>query len=754
MKGYWYIPALSVVCSGLTIVFDSILFFVVLVCWLSYLYKSRRLEKLVILISLASYLFFLLYIPPIQLLNINHAPQEMNLIGEIISPISLSETLLRFDIQEVETKHKIRVSVFSPNNSHSALTTIQSGAMCNFQGEITIPDGSGNPGQFDYQKYLASMGIYYEMISTLDEITCSEENKINWIYQVRGLIKGHISEQISLVTSGWINALVLGDDSQIDDQTTELFQRWGLSHLLAISGLHIGLVVGLLYLSTVRIGLFTKEKAQLLILMFLPVYAVLAGGAPSVWRASLMVIIVILIQKLKVKLTVTDIISITCLALIMADPYIIYQIGFQLSFIVTFGIILSKQWLLEGNLLTQMLKLSFISQFMIMPLQFLYFYHLNPLSVLLNVIVVPYFTFFVIPLMFVLVIIAPLRFIQEPLDILFSVIHENIFVGFIEIVDQIAYFPWYTGSFPLLTIIIYYALLIAMMGMIQNGRLRQAFIYGISITLLLLILVIRPYLSSYGSVTMLDIGQGDAIVIELPFRKGVFLVDAGAKVGFGEQELSDANYRRIIKPFLQYKGIQKIDAIFISHEDGDHAGSVHHILEDFFVENIVVSEYFQLDEDLLHANTKSKLIRVKAGQTLDIKGKRFTILSPRVDKKGSNENSLVFLSEFGKQNWLFTGDIDKETERQILQTFPELNIDILKVAHHGSNTSSDSLFISKTQPNYALISVGKNNRYGHPSTDVLELLKKQKVKTLRTDESGAITYRFTKNSGTFYLFKP
>nr|WP_081472409.1 DNA internalization-related competence protein ComEC/Rec2 [Ornithinibacillus scapharcae] len=678
--------------------------------------------------------------------------QSITIQGKVVSSIHSTETLLHFDFQTEEPYGLIRVHYFQPNPHEMRNNTIQYGAICELNGELRVPEGSSNPGQFNYNKYLASHGISYEMIiSSMDDINCQDEGILNSIYKLREHMKKLLTNKFSEESSAWILALVVGDDRNIPEETIELFQRWGLSHILAISGLHIGLVVGILYFISIKLNIVTRENAQYLVIFALPVYALLAGGEPSVWRASLMILLVIILQKFKQKFSISDVISITFLGLLLVNPYYMYHVGFQLSFIVSFGIILSQKWLLQGNSIwLQMIKLSFISQLIIIPLQVIYFFNVNPLSILLNVLVVPYFTFFVIPMMFFLLAILPIRQLAESLDSLFRFVHHDVFLPMLEWLDHYVYFPWFTSYFPTIIIVVYYALLIAMMYNLHLTRSLRAFSYGVILTLLLIGLVTRPYLSPYGTVTMLDIGQGDAIVIELPFRRGVFLVDAGAGFSYEDMEPSDSIYQRIIKPFLHSRGIGEIDAIVISHEDIDHAGSVPFILEDFKVGAIIVSKYYEFNPELLEKLAGIELIRVASGDELRINEKMFTFLSPGVDRKGSNENSLVFHMKLGDKDWLFTGDTDMEAEKAILTNYSELQVDVLKVAHHGSNTSSNSLFITSINPRYALISVGKNNRYGHPSNEVLSLFEAEGIQVLRTDQSGAIMYRYTEDSGTFY----
>jgi competence protein ComEC len=759
MKGYWHLPAISVVCSLFTVLYYSVVFFLVLLLWLLVIYRTKRLGKIPLLLSLAIYLFFSFYFPAIENIHSANEPTKMSISGQIIGSVTHSDKVTQFNFRDEKTLQMIKVSYFHQEpEDHSILNSLQPGASCQMTGDLSIPDGGTNPGQFNYQNYLATSGIQYEMkIASSKDMICHATSSKSFLFSFRETLKKYILQLYSSETGSWISALVLGDDSHISEAITELFQDWGLSHILAISGLHIGLVVGLFYFLTIKLNVLTKEKAQLLIIIFLPLYAVLAGGEPSVWRATLMVIIVIILQKVHIRLSTTDIISVTFLLLLLADKYLIYHVGFQFSFLVSFGIILSRKWIGQSKyVFFQLLRLSFVSQMIIVPLQIIYFYSFNPLSILLNVIVVPYFSLFVIPCMFLLFVIAPIHILAKPLEWFFTIVHQYVFLTPLEFFHNVAYFPWWSGFLPPLIIILYYGLFLMMMYYMEKGIQVRGFICGVFVTLVLLFSMLRPYLSPFGTVTVLDIGQGDAIVIELPFRKGVLIVDAGAGFSFNQTEPSKSNYSRIIKPFLRYKGIQKIDGIVISHEDTDHAGSVNYIVDDFEVKEIIISTFYQLEEELKNdwLQRGVSILRIQAGDFFDLKGKRFTILSPGVDKKGTNENSLVMLTELGNKSWLFTGDIDQEVEREIIRNYPNLMVDVLKIAHHGSKTSTDPSFITELNPTYALISVGKHNRYGHPSSEVISILEDNYIHVFRTDEQGAIIYQFSKDTGTFYPFKP
>src|SRR5699024_9133843 len=226
---------------------------------------------------------------------------------------------------------------------------IKYGATCEIKGTVKHPDRSRNPGQFNFQNYLSSKGISYQLIvDSLEDIECEGSSVFNKFFSIRQVILDQVILQLSPEAAAWVSALVLGDQSLLDDDIVDVFQRWSLSHILAISGLHVGIIVALIYMLCVKLNIVTKETGEWLIICFLPLYALIAGGEPSVLRASIMVLFFLIFNKVKSNNSITDTISIVFLLLIVAHPYVVYHIGFQLSFLVTFGLILSKKWLVQS----------------------------------------------------------------------------------------------------------------------------------------------------------------------------------------------------------------------------------------------------------------------------------------------------------------------------------------------------------------------------------------------------------------------
>src|SRR5699024_10207635 len=548
-KNYWYIIAFSVVIAILSIQLDHLYLSIIFFLWLLFLFYQKKFSPTLLFLCVIVFIFYYHYIPSVNEVASTIDPkieQQTTFHGKVISSVKETDTKIEFSFKDLQSDTKLLAVYFIddsvsvlPNASH-----ISSGSHCNISGSLSKPEPASNPHQFDYRTYLLQQGIVYQLyIDDVSDITCEPSNVFHLMDEIRIKLFQSTLEKLDDKSVAWLHALVLGDDSRIDEEVIDIFQRWSLSHILAISGLHVGIIVGMLYVALVRSSLWTKETSQWIIMFFLPIYAFIAGGQPSVLRASLMVLFAMGLSKLKWKLNYTDVISMVFLLLILFDPFVVYYIGFQLSFAVTFGLIVSVAWLSQTTSNTmRILQISFISQMIILPLQLHYFHLFQPLSIIIKLLIVPYFSLFVIPAMFGLLIFHWLpNFMLELFETFFIFIHEHV-LFFIQWIDQHLDYPFTIGEIPLYFTIIYYSLFILMMKSLENKQRKKAFQSGIAITIVLIVLTLRPYFSPVGSVTMLDIGQGDAFVVELPYRKGVFFIDIGTPLSFPDFEASNKAY--------------------------------------------------------------------------------------------------------------------------------------------------------------------------------------------------------------------
>jgi competence protein ComEC len=272
-------------------------------------------------------------------------------------------------------------------------------------------------------------------------------------------------------------------------------------------------------------------------------------------------------------------------------------------------------------------------------------------------------------------------------------------------------------------------------------------------------------LSPYGEITFIDVGQGDSIFIKLPYGRGNYLIDTGGTIQFNTEEWKARKKefevgKEVVVPFLKSKGITAIDKLIITHGDADHIGGALSVLKELQVKEIILPktpELSELEKELLTMAKRNGIPWdfVSAGDSWKSGKANFHVISPQAGVEAERNNrSIVLFVKMGGLRWLFTGDLEEEGEEQLLTHYDKLTIDVLKAGHHGSKTSSTKAFLDHLKPKIAIISAGKNNRYGHPAEEVLTNLSERKIKILRTDQNGAITYFFKGENGTFSVVNP
>ncbi|WP_323741957.1 DNA internalization-related competence protein ComEC/Rec2 [Salinibacillus xinjiangensis] len=755
LKGKWhwiFILSLFSLWNESQIVWLGLWFLLILF----YIHQRRKPKSwLFFILSSASILFFSHYS------SFEDTHYEVNkentfIEGEIRSNPEIHPTHITFTLNDSLTKEKILINVYDYNERYT--DSFQYGASCQITGTLTTPIPARNPGAFDYQSYLQSMGIFVQMNVKETDIECTGQGWIAFPLNIKQQILTSLELRYESSSYNWIKALIFGDKSQLSAHLITDFQHWNLSHLLAISGLHVGLIILFLYLLCTRVFQMSVERTKYLLLILLPIYAILANGAPPVLRAVFMAEVLFLSSLFKWRWSLIDVISVTGIFFIILDPTLITQLSFQFSFLVTFSLILSSKILvMTPSFLWGSLYVSFISQMVLIPLQLLHFYYVSPLSLLANLLFVPYFSFIVIPITLIAVLLSwTPTLLTLPIDFFLTNIHEPFLNTLLSFANG-QKFLWVIGEISLLTIGVYYALFYVFMKQLEGNRRKPALVFASLLVLLLLAEQLKPYFNPHGQVTMLDVGQGDTIVIELPKRKGIIMIDAAAEVTLpfdDETEVEEnATAKRIIQPFLWSKGITKIDHLIITHADQDHAGSYPFIMEQFDVKNLYTHRDMKIDKKL---STSAQYQPLSEGMKLNIAGTSFYVLHPKQEYEYQSENnkSIVLLTRLGNQSFLFTGDIDSEIEHKLMERYPKLQVDILKVAHHGSEFSTSERFLKSTRPKHALISVGRNNIYGHPAYEAITRLQQQQINIHRTDKHGAIIYIFTANQGTFSHMYP
>lgn len=622
-------------------------------------------------------------------------------------------------------------------------------------GDFEEIDSPSHAYAFDMDDYLKSNGASAVFAINKFEYQEASAGFLAAMAERREKLKNHIRQSFPASLSTEAEALLIGEKEMLSTEQQRIQQTLGISHLFAISGLHVGIISGLLYFLMLRLGL-RKEDAMLLLLIVLPLYALLAGGAPSVWRAVSMTVAVLVFRLFRIRLPIAYILLLSFIFFIMINPYVIYQIGFQLSYGASFGIIYSMKML--GKIQSPIkigLMITFLSQFTLYPILLNYFYALSLSSFLVNSIFVPLYTIVILPIN---IILLGLTLVYLPsADFLFY-FYEPFRSILTHWTEWLAEWPgqmWVPGKPSGIILMAMMAGIILFYSHAEKGfRWWQI---GIGV-LPAIVFTAMPYFDGDLRVTFIDVGQGDSALIELPYRRGVYLIDTGGLLRFGREGFSDRDRpfeigRQVVAPYLHGNGISRLDALIISHPDADHAEGADEILQLFAVEEVHMSPGSQKTE--LAAALETDLVDVEVrlpglGSQWRNANTTFTYLSPSDEEYTGNNDSLVLLMEHEDYKVLFTGDLEIDGENEILKNYGDLLEDttILKVGHHGSKTSSGEDFLERLRPDLSVFSTGEGNRYGHPAEEVKGRFESLSLPTLNTAETGTIEIVFQKDGYT------
>jgi len=644
---------------------------------------------------------------------------------------------------------------------------VRVGLVCTFDGLLRAPQISRNPNAFNYKQYLYTQKIHW--IYEVNEISLQEcYPQENWsisrvLLKIRESGIKKIESYFEGSTAGVIQALIYGERTNIESEIINSYQSLGLIHLLAISGLHVSLMTGMVYFTCIRLGI-TRESTAIFLFCSLPVYIIIAGGSPSVIRSVLMSMLLFASMIWWKKGGMLDVISLACLCMLAINPYYLTNIGFQLSFMVSAALILSSKAIFRHypNTFTSLFVVSFLSQIASLPILLHHFYEFSLLSLPLNMLYVPLYSVVILPFALITVFLLA---VFDPVGQLFADVLSLLldWINGVTVWASQSHLSVLTLGKPGIIVMVFYSVtIIYFLICWEKRKTLKQFALCAPIVVLLIHLVL-PYLNPYGEVTMLDVGQGDSIYIELPFRKGVYLIDTGGTIQFEQEEWTirrkEFSTADIILPYLKSRGVRKIDKLIITHGDQDHIGGAQKLVEKIQVKEIVFgktkkdsSKEAQLKK--IAFDKEINITHVERGQKWEHGGYTFHVLAPLGNEMKENDNSIVLYAKLGGLRWLFTGDTEKNGELDLIKTYKNLRTDVLKVGHHGSKTSSTEDFIELLNPKVALIPVGQNNRFNHPHPDVINRFKMRNMKIYQTDKDGAIQYHFFRNSGTFMTTIP
>ena len=726
--------------------------------------------------------------------------EQVELIAKIISNVKEKDYKNIYKIQIIEiNKYKKDECLYLITDKKQQF---KYGDIVKINGNYKAPDSNRNYGGFNYQEYLKTLEIYGTITAkSIQKIKDSQQSDIGFFMnKIKENIKQNTKEILDKDTYSIYLGLVLGDTSNIEDEVLDNFRNSSMSHILAVSGMHITyILMGTVYFLSKISG---KKNAKILCILVLVIYIAITGFSPSIIRASCISIIMLFAGIINRKADTWTSIAISLFIILIYNPYLILNIGLQFSYMGTIGIILlgkniikllnfkkksynykiSKFKILKNEIkqkdfikftsskiqklklrkiktknkkqskIRQIIAVTISVQIFILPLNILNFntfgiYFLIT-NLILSLIIGP-----VIIVGFILLICILLKFSVAS----FFAIPIKLGIKAIIFLTNIGNLPFskiYVRTPAIIELIIYYLTVIILNFVYKsktstnpsNSNLRvkymiQLFKYNyikykkkvISAILVLVLMCFSfiLFIPKSLKIHFVDVGQGDCCFIETPENQTI-LIDGGGNE-FGEFDVGES----VLLPYILDRGYTKIDYIIISHFDSDHVQGILTILKELQVKNVLISKQKEESKnykDFIEIVNKKKIKVniIKKGDRVKIENDLYCdIIWPNeknlITENALNNNSIVCKLIYKDFSMLFTGDIEEIAEKEILKE-NETNIklqnsDVLKIAHHGSKTSTTKEFLEIINPKVALIGVGQNNKFGHPNQEILQRLQ-------------------------------
>ena len=698
--------------------------------------------------------------------------------------------------KEYKTTYKIKVESVNGNrkykNTYLQLEikkakngiTYKYGQKLLIAGTFKEADGKRNNSGFDYKEYLKINKMHGIITAKQESIKVLKEKNLNIILininKCSNKIKENANKLFDKNEANLLSGILIGDKEGIEKEVQENFRDSNLSHMLAVSGAHVSYVIlGITYvLKKVKVNKLWSNMITIVTLCF---FIFLTGASPSVIRACIMAIYIIIGHMMHRKTKLISSVSLSLLIILILNPYKLLDIGLQLSYGGTIGIILFSgvlakkaklNNLLEGFVnklkyrVKQLIVVCVSANLIIFPIIAAHYSTMCLTFVISNICAGPILGVIII-LGFITIFVSFVSInLAKPCAWILNIFIQ-ILMYITKICSSLPFSKIYIKTPSLSQIIIYYMILIfiyyickirkkkrrlihkKLLRIVQNKKVQKLAI--IVIILIFTSMQILKCLPSDLTIYFIDVGQGDSTLIVTPNHKTI-LIDGG-----GTEFESDFDIgKQTLLPEILGQGITKIDYLLISHFDSDHVGGLLTVLESLKVKNAIISRQIKESENYkkflkIVKDKKINVMIVKKDDEICIeKNLKIDVLWPQreqITDNVLNNNSIVAKVIYNNFSILFTGDIEKVAEENIIREYKDTNLltsDIIKIAHHGSKTSSTEGFLNLVNPKIALIGVGRDNKFGHPNEETIQRLKNMNVKIYRTDEMGEITIKINK----------
>lgn len=621
------------------------------------------------------------------------------------------------------------------------------------EGEVSFFSEATNPGNFNQKFYYQKQGIH--ALVWADEI--KRTDSAEWLVREKLTVlrenwKGKLVRALGEKYGNCMSAILLGDKSELDTDVKDLYQKCGIGHILAISGLHMTFLGIGLYQLLRRLGLGFVSAGGIGITILL-LYTLMIGGGVSSTRALIMFIVRIGADLFGRDYDMLTSLSVAAIFLVWQQPLYLMDAGFLLSFGAILGIAVLFPVLKSFSVIPKTLGAGLSIHLILLPVMLYYYYEFPTYSLLLNLLVVPLMSVVLgAGIMGSLLLSVWNSAGYTVLQICKGILWMYESLGNVSV--RLPFGRMVTGQPQKIWIVLYY-LLLSMFCLLMFGckkrcrKSEKAFHIPIFVSILLIGLPIVFCLGckmgqekrNEMEVVVLDVGQGDCLYVRTPFGSH-YLIDGGSS------DVSNVGKYRI-EPFLKSKGVGKLDYVFISHGDEDHLSGVRELLENQLlgvkIDTLVLPPESLLDESLTElAKTAlengTRVVTIQCGEQITDAEMVLTCLAPLEDYAGEigNASSMVLSLQYREFDMLFTGDVEGDGEKALSDSGLLKHYDVLKVAHHGSKNSTSDEFLAQVSPAVALISAGRENRYGHPHAETIEKLESCGSRIYNTQSGGAI----------------
>lgn len=643
---------------------------------------------------------------------------------------------------------------------------VQRGDILKAKGDLNYIEGPRNPGEFDYQKYSHIHGKDYQFTFPAQRVEKLGYKEANIIIRLSDYLRQKAVNTALSFGSGQapavFAAMIDGDKQYINEDNLTLFQNLGLMHLFAISGLNVGIIVIAVLFITRRMKL--KPLLELILLStILVVYAGVAGFSVSVVRAVIIVLLYSFAKVFSKETTALTAISLAGFLILAFNPRYIDDVGFLLTFGCVLGLIFLEEIFSQatGDKIWGMLFAPICAQIAVLPILISNF-HVFGWGQLLIAIPSAILSFPIVLTAFLTIVFSPFLMLFAQANTLCGIISAKVLIFISEQVNKL---PFAFGHFAEPSVwqtTLFYLVLLTVFLLFYFGKLsaKKAALFLILLPLILLI----PNKGEGVYVTFIDVGQGDAILLELPDNRNL-LIDGGGEASFKQEEKQVNSYdvgMKIVVPVLFSKGIDHLDYVILTHPHADHSEGLHAVLKSVDVGTLIMSPYKNelsrgLEQEAASRNIKSVVLQ--GGSSIHLGDVAIEVLGPLKKylhtRSDANNSSLVLKLTYGTNSVVLTGDIEEDAMRDIANNTQLSKTTFLKIPHHGSKYSLERAFLDRVKPAIAVVSVGKNNLFGHPSSEVLSYWDSRKTLLLRTDEDGAVEINVTKNDSVIktYLSK-